>query len=336
MLKTNHFISIHGQRELYVSIQPNDLSLPFEAQLRNLSEQLQSTAQAEGLQVQFVRLFLSDIANQPVDNTLFPQGALSVVGQPPLSGAKVELWAWLASSVLPYRFVTNIRPEAHSSYDAGFEAFEALVTHAGAMDPECVRTWFYVRDIDVNYAGFVKSRNEVFDSQGLTPATHFIASTGIAGMMPTPSQPLQLDALYAPGVKPEQVHFISAPEYLNNTIEYGVAFERATSVQWTDRRHMFVSGTASINSRGEIVAPGNILAQTERMLTNIQALLQADGMLLEHIGQLTVYLRDMADYAAVKAHLEVRMPRVPMNILLAPVCRPGWLIEAECIAVAAI
>ncbi len=334
MLKTNHFISTSGQRELYVSIQPTDPSLPFEAQLRNLSEQLQTTAQAEGLQVLFTRLFLSDIANQAVDRSLFA-GALSVVGQPPLSGAKVELWAWLAES-LPYRFITDIRPEAPSSYEAGFEAFDALVEQAGAMDPECVRTWFYVRDIDVNYAGFVRARNEVFARQGLTPQTHFIASTGIAGHMPKPTQPLQLDALYAPGVSPDQVRFISAPDYLNPTIEYGVAFERATSVQWTDRRHMFVSGTASINSRGEIVAPGNALAQTDRMLTNIQALLEADGMLLDHIAQLTVYLRDMADYAPVKSLLEARFPHLPLNILLAPVCRPGWLIEAECIAAAAL
>jgi enamine deaminase RidA (YjgF/YER057c/UK114 family) len=48
---------------------------------------------------------------------------------------------------------------------------------------------------------------------------------------------------------------------------------------------------------------------------------------------MTVYLRDMADYAVVKQLFDERFPHTPKVILLAPVCRPGWLIEMECMAV---
>ena len=43
-----------------------------------------------------------------------------------------------------------------------------------------------------------------------------------------------------------------------------------------------------------------------------------------------VYLRDMADYAVVKRMFDERFPSTPKVITLAPVCRPGWLIEMEC------
>ena len=49
--------------------------------------------------------------------------------------------------------------------------------------------------------------------------------------------------------------------------------------------------------------------------------------------QAIVYLRDPADYSLVKRYLETYHPSFPHLIVLAPVCRPGWLIETECIAV---
>ena len=51
------------------------------------------------------------------------------------------------------------------------------------------------------------------------------------------------------------------------------------------------------------------------------------------ILQAITYLRDPADYAVVKRYLDIAYPDMPRLIVLAPVCRPGWLIETECIAV---
>ena len=48
-----------------------------------------------------------------------------------------------------------------------------------------------------------------------------------------------------------------------------------------------------------------------------------------------VYLRDTADYAVVRDIYEECFPQKPVVFLLAPVCRPGWLIEMECMAVKA-
>lgn len=46
-----------------------------------------------------------------------------------------------------------------------------------------IRTCFFVRDVDVNYAGVVKGRKEEFVRLGLTEKTHYLASTGIQGQI---------------------------------------------------------------------------------------------------------------------------------------------------------
>ena len=71
-----------------------------------------------------------------------------------------------------------------------------------------------------------------------------------------------------------------------STYEYGVSFERGTYVDYGDRRQVFISGTASINHRGEVVYPGDIRKQTERMWENVETLLKEAEMSFDDIGQM--------------------------------------------------
>ena len=48
---------------------------------------------------------------------------------------------------------------------------------------------------------------------------------------------------------------------------------------------------------------------------------------------MVVYLRDTADYELVKELYEERFSGKPYVIVHAPVCRPGWLVEMECMAI---
>ena len=123
---------------------------------------------------------------------------------------------------------------------------------------------------------------------------------------------------------------------MNPTHEYGVTFERGTVVQYGDRRHVFISGTASINNRGEIEHPMDIAGQTGRMFENIRVLLDEAECSMDDVAHLIVYLRDTADYHTVTSFLKREYPDIPFVVLWAPVCRPGWLIEAECMAVKAV
>lgn len=203
----------------------------------------------------------------------------------------------------------------------------------GILKDNCIRTWFFVRDIDNNYQGVVKGRNEMFRHAGLASDTHYIASTGIAGISYMPSRLVSFNAYSDTQLVEGQISYLYGKTHLNPTYEYGVAFERGACVDYGDRRHVYISGTASINNRGKIVAPGDIKAQTERMLENIAVLLAEGEAHRDDVMHLTVYLRDIADYDVVAEIMEERFPEIPKVIVLAPVCRPGWLIEAECMAI---
>ena len=85
---------------------------------------------------------------------------------------------------------------------------------------------------------------------------------------------MQMDAYAIAGVDSRQIRYLYASSLMNRTSEYGVRFERGTCVDYGDRRHVFISGTASINNKGEIMHVGDIQRQTERMLENVAALLE--------------------------------------------------------------
>jgi enamine deaminase RidA (YjgF/YER057c/UK114 family) len=187
-----------------------------------------------------------------------------------------------------------------------------------------------VNDVDNHYAGMVRARNEVFDEQQLTADTHFIASTGIGGRQADPAREVMMDAYAIDGIRREQVHYLYAASHLNRTSEYGVRFERGTYVDYGFRRKIFISGTASINNKGEIMYRGDIRRQTARMLENVETLLSEAGASYDDVEVMVVYLRDMADYTVVKQIYDERFPDKPRVFVNAPVCRPGWLIEMEC------
>ena len=207
------------------------------------------------------------------------------------------------------------------------------LTGAGcSLAENCVRTWLFVQNVDVNYRGVVKARKEVFATQGLTEDTHYIASTGIEGRYQDANVYVTMDAYAVKGIAPAQIRYLYAPEHLNRTFEYGVTFERGTAVTYGDRRHVFISGTASIDRYGEIVYPGDVIRQAERMMENITALLREADADCSDIMQAVVYLRDTGDYARVEQFMSANYPDLPHLIVLAPVCRSGWLIEMECMA----
>ena len=306
------------------------------------------------------RFFLSDAANQAAHLQAMliesSDGAVSIVEQPPLDGTKIALWVYLQrgvhTRVLPhgdyevshngYRHLwtgSNWNKASKSEYQMRllFNDYIMRLSEQGCrLADNCIRTWIFVQNVDVNYAGVVKARNEVFHTQNLTSETHFIASTGIAGRHADPEVMVQFDAYAIEGIRPEQIHYLYAPTHLNPTYEYGVSFERGTYVDYGDRRQVFISGTASINNKGEVVHPGDVRKQALRMWENVETLLAEAECTYDHVAHMIVYLRDAADYMVVKEMYEERFPHTPKVFLLAPVCRPGWLIEMECMAVKAI
>ena len=62
---------------------------------------------------------------------------------------------------------------------------------------------------------------------------------------------------------------------------------------------VFVSGQVALDpSTGEFVA-GGVAEQTEQVLKNLSAVLEASGSSLDHVVKTTVFLADMKDFAAM-------------------------------------
>ncbi|MBQ9637318.1 MAG: hypothetical protein IJV36_05425 [Prevotella sp.] len=307
----------------------------------------------------FKRYFLSDASNQTDQLMNYelesPDCAVSIIQQAPLNGTKIALWAYLATNVETRALPSGLYEARHgqfrhlwlaaaSNYAKDSERqtrillndyIMQLMNEGCSLADNCIRTWFFVNDVDLNYNGVVKARNEVFITQNLTDRTHFIASTGIGGRQADPQVLSQMDAYAIEGISQEQIHYLYAATHLNRTSDYGVSFERGTYIDYGDRRHVYISGTASINNRGEIMHRGDVVAQCHRMWENVETLLAEAGCSYDDAAQMIVYLRDPADYEVVRRLYEERFPDKPWLIVNAKVCRPGWLIEMETMAIKA-
>lgn len=310
---------------------------PFAVQVDMVVSALRSIA-AEG-KVRFVRFFLSDAANQQpliaelLSDCNFP---VSYIQQPPLDGTKIAAWVYSGGpeNLVWHAGMTSGTDGSLNQMGAIFDRYgKELESEDLSVAENCIRTWIFVHDVDLNYGGVVKGRRDYFDSIGLVPDTHFIASTGIEGRHADPSRLVTMDAVAYRGLQPSQVQYLYAKDHLSPTADYGVTFERGTAVHLPDRTHVYISGTASIDSKGAVVHVGDVRKQAMRMLENIDALLAEAKAGRKDIAMAILYLRDMADYATVREIIESECPGINVEYVLAPVCRTTWLVEMECIAV---
>ena len=293
------FTPEEGVSEWHVMLHVDGRKQSFDDQLRRLYEvedHLTEIPDFWGAQYVLKRYFLSDSTNQQPLMRKENGISISMIQQQPLDGSKIAAWLYLQSGV-EVKEEDSVVVIRHNGYqhlwkmgmcknqgdsaqqtEALLTEYEALLAKFDATLAEnCIRTWFFVRDVDTQYHGLVKARRENFAKQGLTEKTHYISSTGIGGNTAETKALVQLGTYAITGLEPEQQHYLYAPTHLNPTYEYGVTFERGTVVEYGDRDHVFISGTASINNRGEVEHVGDIVLQTKRMWENVETLLKEGG-----------------------------------------------------------
>jgi 2-iminobutanoate/2-iminopropanoate deaminase len=91
---------------------------------------------------------------------------------------------------------------------------------------------------------------------------------------------------------------------------------------------VFVSGQVAIDPATQRVITGDIVAQTERVLKNLSAILKAAGTGLEKVVRATVFLKNMGDFTAMNevygkyfasappARSTVEVSRLPKDVLV--------------------
>jgi enamine deaminase RidA (YjgF/YER057c/UK114 family) len=344
----------------YVLIESPSGEYSFQEQLDKLFEQYGKQCDEYGLSddtTAYIKFYLSDIVNQAqlVKNHVSNRNIYHILlGMPPASGAKIAIEA--------YHIVGNIKREAnlqrsvirHGNYesvwltvlpshivecaDSSTQTENILETAATCVGPHLVkdsiqRTWFYIRDIDNNYFGFVDSRKQWFEKNGMTNETHFIASTGIEGITECPSHLVCLSAFAENNLHQRQAYYLSSVDHLSPTYKYNVTFERGVRLDYGELQQYYISGTASIDKDGQILHHGDLIKQAERIKTNMEALLCSGGATAEDLRIIIVYIRDSSDYRIAKKTIDRLFPTTPYLLLTGSVCRLGWLIEIEGVAI---
>lgn len=365
------FSTATGCAEYFLTISSRD-DATFEEALAQIAVAYQTALIEYGLDersLQFSRIYVSDVSNEyqvltdsPLYNCL-GTGAVSIIQQSPLCGPVSLLVYHIKddSNILSkdsvfydsdstlqgvytqgqhYSFLLTANNTCDGS-DSEKQTDGLFSIHCSTLNKykmtlrnNTVRTWIYVRDIDNNYKGMVKARRELFSRVGLTDKTRYIASTGIEGKTVQTQLLVTMDSLSIGNLKEEQIIRMEALENLSSTIVYGVTFERGTRIRFGDRSHLYISGTASIDHKGDILHIGDVRGQTERTIDNIEALLKPHGATLEDMRYLIIYVRNRKHYQFIQDILAARLPAsIPLMPVEGAVCRPGWLIEMEGVAI---
>ena len=61
---------------------------------------------------------------------------------------------------------------------------------------------------------------------------------------------------------------------------------------------LFLSGQTASNAEGQIVAPGDLVAQYEQVLRNLQTVVESAGGTMQDIVKMTIFVSDRDDYHA--------------------------------------
>ena len=66
----------------------------------------------------------------------------------------------------------------------------------------------------------------------------------------------------------------------------------------TGGRLLFLAGQTGSDAEGRIVAPGDLVAQYEQVLRNLQTVVEAAGGKMQDITKINIFVRDRDDYLA--------------------------------------
>ena len=101
-------------------------------------------------------------------------------------------------------------------------------------------------------------------------------------------------------------------------------------------RTLYCSGQGPLDPATGQLVEGDVAAQTERVLDNLEAVLSAAGMTFENVVKTTVFLIDMADFEAMNEVYRERFRSAPparSTVAVAAIPR-GARVEIEAVAAA--
>ena len=194
------------------------------------------------------------------------------------------------------------------------------------------RTWFFLDDLLSWYDEFNKVRNDYFTEKDIFNLM-IPSSTGIGASNFNNS--ILLSSVFA--VKPKnknvKIYPVLSPLQCPAS-DYKSSFSRAVEIDHPDYRRLIISGTASINPDGQTVHIGNIYNQIELTMKVVYGILKSRNMDWGNVTKGIVYFKDINDIKIFNNYFtENNIPRMPLAMLQADICRDELLFEIEIDAV---
>jgi enamine deaminase RidA (YjgF/YER057c/UK114 family) len=217
---------------------------------------------------------------------------------------------------------------------SAFESMDAALNLNGFKFTDTVRTWIYLDRLLEWYDDFNVVRTEYFNKTGIFD--HMVpASTGI-GAANQYGAAIMMDVF---AVKPKSdsltIQEVISP-LQNPALDYKSSFSRAVEMAYPTHRNLLISGTASIDPSGATAHLDDPEKQVRLTLDVIKAILDSRGMGWDDLFRGIAYFKDMT-YLPIYEHVaaERGIPRFPLAISHADVCRHDLLFEIEVDAVRA-
>lgn len=217
-----------------------------------------------------------------------------------------------------------------------FERTRTLLAAHDLSPKHIVRTWIYMARILDWYGEFNRVRTRYFREFGIIDGDSFgvlPASTGIQGKR-LEGEECFMDVL---AVAADEASANATPmnnARQNEAYDYGSSFSRGMAVGPDDQPTLYISGTASIDTRGHTIHHGDEQGQVMETLLDIASLLDSKDARLRDIMHATAYCKGESDYRAferIRDHLD--MKDIPFVPVLADVCRDELLFEVDSVAV---
>jgi enamine deaminase RidA (YjgF/YER057c/UK114 family) len=219
-----------------------------------------------------------------------------------------------------------------------FKLFQSCLKNVGFKANCITRTWFYLNDIAENYKEFNALRREFFNELGIDysdESNYLPASTCIEGKGAV-SQYCSMN-FYCTDTESEveirRIYNREQNEANGSTYLFKPTFSRAVSLTYSNFIEMQISGTASINEKGESVFLNNPYEQIKKTLKNVNNLLRSEGMNFGDIVFSTCFFKDAAYFTFFQSILEeMKLDQFPFVCVVSNICREDLLFEIDAIA----
>jgi enamine deaminase RidA (YjgF/YER057c/UK114 family) len=137
---------------------------------------------------------------------------------------------------------------------------------------------------------------------------------------------------------PNSVGGAGSVRYINpDSLNKNPAFTNVVVVEGNVKT-VHIGGQDALNASGEIVGKGDIVAQTEQVLANVRAALEAGGAKPEHIIKWNIYVVEGQSLQAGFAAFQNAWPQTPnppaiTGMFVSGLAHPDFLVEMDAVAV---